>query len=171
MTDAAPISLAKRPTPLLPRSKMLDMYAGDIARMLDEGRHEDAERAALGIPHICVALADADLQSSCAAYESWCSRWVQPNFGELVYRDWCTRSGECEIGAPGVPFAALRALRLRRWAREVPPPMLEPEAPNTPHTPQGATTGLLRAALRWYEQEGRYHSLVQTNLARLGVLR
>jgi hypothetical protein len=171
MTDAAIITPGHGPIHAPPRSKMLDMYAGDIARMLSEGQAERAEQAALAIPHIAVALADAELQSSCAAYEDWCTHWVQPQFDPLVYREWAARSGECELGGPGVPFAALRTLRLQRRAREVPPPFLDPETEYAANASQAATGALLRAALRWYEQEGRYQPLVQTNLARLGVLR
>jgi hypothetical protein len=45
------------------------------------------------------------------------------------------------------------------------------EAAPKPGTPRAVTCALLGAAFRWYEQEGRYQPVVQTNLARLGVLR
>jgi hypothetical protein len=150
---------------------MLDVYAGDIAGMLVEGRQESAQRAALAIPHIAVALADSSLHSSDSAYVEWCRKWIQPEFPATVYEDWCNRSEQCEHGANGVPFAALRALRLRRWAREVPTPLVRSEAAPQASTPQAVTCALLGAAFRWYEQEGRYQTVVQTNLARLGVLR
>jgi hypothetical protein len=152
---------------------MLDVYAGDIAGMLVEGRQESAERAALAIPHIAVALGDSSLHSSRSAYLEWCRRWVQPDLDTAIYQDWCNRSSESEHGGDGVPFAALRSLRLRRWAREVPTPSVgsEPEATPKPGTPRAVTCALLGAAFRWYEQEGRYQPVVQTNLARLGVLR
>jgi hypothetical protein len=149
---------------------MLDMYAGDIAGMLAEGHHRVAEHAALAIPHIAVALADSALQSSCIAYRDWCCKWVQPEFTPSVYESWCTRSNECEHGN-GVPFAALRTLRLQRRARELPARTVRLESAPKPDTSQAVTCALLGAAFRWYEQEGRYQTVVQTNLARLGVLR
>ena len=75
-----------RPSPPRPRSKMLDMYAREIARLLAEGHDERAELTALAIPHIAMALANADLQSSRVAYAEWCSRWVKPDFGVAVYQ-------------------------------------------------------------------------------------
>ena len=173
MTDAAPRAAAPAQRPYPARSKMLDVYAGDIAGMLVEGRQESAERAALAIPHIAVALADSSLHSSRSAYLDWCRKWVQPDFDTTIYQEWCNRSSESEHGGNGVPFAALRSLRLRRWAREVPTPSVASEtgAAPKPSTPRGVTCALLGAAFRWYEQEGRYESVVQTNLARLGVLR
>lgn len=166
MTDPASTAQGR----FLARSKMVDMYAGEIAALLAEGHHQSAERAALTIPHIAVALTDAGLHSSCGAYQDWCRRWVQPEFTADVYVQWCARSGECENSSNGVPFASLRALRLRRRAREVPMPFVRMSSPATPNTPQSVTCALLGAAFRWYEQEGRHHQVVQTNLARLGVL-
>jgi hypothetical protein len=173
MTDAAPRADAPAPRPYPARSKMLDVYAGDIAGMLVEGRQESAERAALAIPHIAVALGDSALHSSCSAYVDWCRKWVQPEFDTAIYQDWLNRSSEAEHGGNGVPFAALRSLRLRRWAREVHTPSVAAETGTAPKpgTSRGVTCALLGAAFRWYEQEGRYQPVVQTNLARLGVLR
>ena len=151
------------------RSKMLDVYATDIALLLTEHRVENAERHALSIPHIAIALCDAGLQSSREAYRDWCVRWVQPDFGAAIYDEWCIRSGEFDRSEDGVPFAALRALRLSRRAREVRAvPSLELVAENKA---RGLVCALLGAQFRWYEQEGRYQQTVQTNLARLGVLR
>lgn len=171
MNDIAP-GLAGRNGTLYPaRSKMLDVYASDIALLLADGHIESAERHALAIPHIAIALSDAGLQSSRASYIAWCTRWVQPNFGGGIYEEWCRRSGECGEDESGVPFFGLRALRLRRRTREVHTRFTAPE--NSGDVAQGSalTRGLLGAEFRWYEQEGRYQSVVQTNLARLGVLR
>jgi hypothetical protein len=170
MTDLATFASERGPATYPPRSKMLDMYTGDIARMLAEGRHDGAEQAALAIPHVAVALADAGLQSSGSMYQSWCERWVQPDFGAPAYGEWSTRSNECEQGS-GVPFAALRSLRLQRRARELATPILGRGTPVESRATQAITLALLGAVCRWFEQEGRYDPLVQTNLARLGVLR
>jgi hypothetical protein len=171
MNDAAPHAATPAQRPYPARSKMLDVYAGDIAGMLVEGQQESAVRAAIAIPHIAVALADSSLHSSCSAYLEWCRKWVQPDFDTAVYQDWFNRSDPCERGGNGVPFASLRSLRLRRWAREVPTPFVRSESAPKTGTAQAVTCALLGAAFRWYEQEGRYQAVVQTNLARLGVLR
>lgn len=168
MTEAEPTGNA--PVQPLSRSKMVDMYAGDIAALLADGNFESAEKAALAIPHIAVALADAGLESSNAAYQEWCRKWVQPEFSTGAYEQWCVRSGECENGERGVPLSALRALRLRRRAREVQVPFVQPDSSAAQDTPQAITCALLGAAFRWYEQQGRHDRVVQTNLGRLGVL-
>lgn len=106
------MSLMHSPYPA--RSKMLDVYASDIALLLTERQVEIAERQALSIPHIAVALGDAALLSSRVAYRDWCVQWVQPDFGVQSYEEWCVRSRECGRDEIGVPFTALRALRLGR---------------------------------------------------------
>ncbi len=168
MTDAAPNAPVRAQTPYPARSKMLDMYAADIACMLADKQYDNAERHALAIPHMAVALGDASLQSSCASYQDWCVRWVRPSFEAAVYESWFARSGECEHG---VPFVALRALRLQRRARETLTRSTQSEATLGSGNSQTITRALLGAVCRWYEQEGRYQQSVQTNLARLGVLR
>ena len=110
MVDPAPLALARAQTSFSARSKMLDMYAGEIASMLADGRHDKAQQDALNIPHIAVALADAALRSSGESYLSWCGRWVQPDYGMPVYQEWHARSSECVNGEQDIPFAALRAL-------------------------------------------------------------
>jgi hypothetical protein len=170
MSDTAPSAVvadSRYPT----RSKMLDVYAADIALLLTERRVDDAERHALSIPHIAIALADAGLQSSLEAYRDWCIRWVQPDFGAATYDEWCTRSGECYRSENDLPFAALRVLRLSRRAREVHAPIASSEPTSDTNEARTVVYALLGAHARWYEQQGRYLPAVQTNLARLGVLR
>jgi hypothetical protein len=171
MVSTATIAREPPRGPYPPRSKMLDVYASDVGRMLADGNYANAELAALAIPHIAVALADAGLQSSCAAYQDWCSKWIQPDFGASAYADWSARSRGPDALARGVPFEALRALRLRRGTRELSAPFLDAESESGLQKPHPVTSALLRGAFRWYEQEGRYHPTVQTNVARLGVLR
>jgi hypothetical protein len=171
MTDALIQESGRAQGTYPPRSKMLDMYAAHIAGLLAEGRHESAEREAMTIPHIAVALADAGLQSSSAGYREWCSKWLQPDFGSEIYDEWFARSSEHERSGSGVPFAALRALRLGRRARETPTLYTRLDAKLDAGKAQSITCALLGAGSRWYEQEGRYQKIVQTNLARLGVLR
>jgi hypothetical protein len=172
MNEIAPGASASNGHLYPARSKMLDVYASDIALLLADGDVESAERQALAIPHIAIALSDAGLQSSRASYVAWCTRWVQPDFGGSAYEVWCRRSGECDGNESGVPFFGLRALRLRRRTREVHARFTAAESSaGVPCDGSALTRALLGAEFRWYEQEGRYQSVVQTNLARLGVLR
>lgn len=171
MTEGASEGLGQAHRTYAARSKMLDMYTAHIAELLAEAQHEIAAREALNIPHIAVALADAGLRSTCAGYQRWCSDWIQPDFGSAIYENWCARVGECEPSGNGVPFAALRALRLGRLAREVPILFMRPSATLDRSDAQGITCALLGAVSRWFEQDGRYQQIVQTNLGRLGVLR
>jgi hypothetical protein len=170
MAEIAPALAGTAASSYPARSKMLDVYASDIALLVTEGHCELAERQALAIPHIAVALADARLLSSQSLYSEWCVRWVQPDFGADKYRQWSERIGECAEGAAGVPFTALRRFRLQRQAREVYAlmPSRLAEDGNSAHA---VTYALLGAQFRWYEQQGRHMPAVQTNLGRLGVLR
>ena len=61
MNDHATFAV-RAATPYPARSKMLDMYTGDIARLLMDAKYEAAKQAAVAIPHIGVALSDAALQ-------------------------------------------------------------------------------------------------------------
>jgi hypothetical protein len=169
MNESVHAAARRRAHPYPARSKMLDVYATDIAMLLTDGRYDAAERSAIAIPHIAVSLQDAGLQSSLVAYQNWCATWVQPDFGAAVYQDWCVRSGECSTEGAGLPFAALRALRLSRRAREV--HSVSTLSPADLNNAEAHAHALLGAVSRWYEQEGRYDPVVQTNLARLGVLR
>jgi hypothetical protein len=150
---------------------MLDVYATDIVLLLAERHVDSAERHALWIPHIAIALADAGLHSSRTGYREWCTRWVKPDLGMDVYDEWYGRSSERDRGDIGVPFAALRALRLTRRAREVTAPVAPTEAGAENSKARGLIYALIDAECRWYEQQGRHEATVQTNLARLGVLR
>lgn len=88
MTDPALIATGQRQNHYPARSKMLDMYVGDIARMLADGRSEGAEQAALAVPHIAVALAHADLQSSPGRIKLGAFDGCTPSSTHL-----CTRTG------------------------------------------------------------------------------
>lgn len=172
MSDGAGIPPGRTPGTHPARSRMLDAFAADVASMLTEGHFDNAEKSALAIPHIAVALSDAALQSTHAAYRNWCSHWVQPDFGETVYARWAIQSSECARESGDVPFAALRTLRLQRRLRTTPTTFArQSDQSAESNTARAVTCALLGAVFRWYEQEGRYLSIVQTHLARLGVLR
>jgi|SRR6185437_3670416 len=183
-------SLAKVPaaaphgTALRRSSRMLENYVGDIEYLLREQRFAEAAPLALALPHICAALAHADLVSSRMAYREWCETWVRPpeddtsliapgpadleRLAELhgIERELATR--------PGVPALALRRLRLRRLARAAPLRRrgTVPAANDArDEAAREACVELLEAVRRWYHDAGSRNTVVQTNLARLAVLR
>jgi hypothetical protein len=171
MTERAPLESAHR---YPPRSKMLDTYLSDVGRKLAAGHVESAKELAVSLPHIAVALSDVNLQSSSEAYRAWCGRWVAPSRHADDYESWCTeaRPGTSDF-VQGVPFNAIQALRLRRVVREVASPQIPPLSQmSAEELPQAEVCDvLLHAARAWYATQGRHDSIVQQNLARLGVLR
>ena len=171
MTERAPLESAHRyPS----RSKMLDTYLSDVGRRLASGQIPQAQALAVNLPHIAVALTDVNLQSSSEAYRAWCTRWVSPGRTASDYDAWCTEASPAASDfVQGVPFAAIQALRLRRAVREMTSPPVPPlSVLNADELPQAEICDLLLHATRaWYATQGRHDSIVQQNLARLGVLR
>lgn len=155
------------------RSSMLEGYLGSITELLQEGRLNEAERAALALPHIAVALTDAQLQSSPAAYRAWCMEWVRMGHATSEYDDWSVKASFVDDPATGgVPFNALQSLRLHRHtrpnSRAVGMSLDLIEQDESPVTTTCLT--LMAATLRWYLHCATSIPQVQTNLARLGVL-
>ncbi len=159
------------------RSRMLDAYLAAITQMLAEARFAEAERGALTLPHIAVALADPQMQSSCEGYRAWCTRWVRPEQADATYDSWFAQASCSDDDlVRGVPFAALQALRLHRLARPRPAiAMTSPELDAAAEGPEGAAIGkcltLVNATVRWYCELAHESSQIQANLARLGALR
>jgi hypothetical protein len=171
MTERAPLEPADR-YPY--RSKMLDTYLSDVGRDLAAGQVEAAKELAVNLPHIAVALSDANLQSSAEAYRAWCSRWVMPARNASEYDSWCNEARPAASDfVQGVPFKAMQAVRLRRGVREMPSPQIPPLSQmSADELPQAEICDLLlHAARAWYATQGRHDATVQQNLARLGVLR
>jgi hypothetical protein len=153
---------------------MLDTYLSDVGHRLAVGQVAAAKGLALNLPHIAVALSDVNLQSSLEAYRAWCVRWVLPARSTSEYESWCAEASPTTSDfARGMPFAAIQALRLRRAVREVTSPPVPPLSQmNAEEFPHAEICGLLLQATRaWYATHGRHDSIVQQNLARLGVLR
>jgi hypothetical protein len=161
---------------------MLESYLGDIEYLVRERLWAEAAPLALALPHICVALAHADLVSSREGYLGWCEEWVQPLHDEPsksvpspeeLYRMAQEHGVECQLVLDaGVPVNSLRQLRLRRLSRAAPPRrgVLLPEIGNTSGEPE-ACAALLAAVRAWYGDWAAGDAIVQTNLARLAVLR
>lgn len=165
-------------------SRMLENYLGDIEYLLREQRFAEAAPLALALPHICCALAHADLASSRAAYREWCEAWVRPPEDDTslalpspaeLERLADANGVEPELAAqPGVPALTLRRLRLRRLARAAPLRRrgTVPAALDTrDEAAREACVALTDAVRRWYHECAARNAIVQNNLARLAVLR
>ena len=85
----------------------------------------------------------------------------------------CAQVGDSAL-APSVPTGALRRLQLRRHARTHPRGfVLGPDEDLDPQAAEAEQTGraLVEATRRWYARSGVHDPTVQSNLARLAVLR
>ncbi len=162
-------------------SRMLESYLGDIEYLMREQLWREAAPLALALPHICAALANTDLVCSRDAYLDWCEAWVRPpqddtsmstpGPGEL-YRMAEEHGVEPELAhRAGVPAKALRQLRLRRLSRAAPPRRRVSFTDASDEPVCEACLTLLGAVRRWYGEWAARASTVQTNLARLAVLR
>lgn len=161
---------------------MLASYLSDIELLLEEQRWEQALREAFDLPQIAAALSDPRMQASVDRVQTWCEQWVKPgeedqavdpDIGRIIQLV-CERAERASIANESVPALALRRLRLHRLQRTRhrgfkpgPLALLGPEAADTAQI----CTSLVNAARRWYAQSACHDAVVQTNLARLAVLR
>jgi len=168
------------------RSRMLDAYLWDIDYLMRERLWAEAVPLALALPHICAAIADPALRSSPEHYLEWCQNWVRPSrtdtnvtvpTADALFRLAQSRAEvlDDESGT-AVPAAALRRLRLRRLTRATPmrrraalSDLLRLDAALEPE--REAAIALVDAVRRWYADRGATDGTVQSNLARLAILR
>ncbi len=165
-------------------SRMLESYLLDIEQLMREQLWDRAAPLALALPHICAALANPDLVSSREAYRDWCETWVRPEQDDTslcapspqdLLRMAEDRAVEPELqGRTGVPVHALRVLRLRRLSRAAVPrgrgSLADASARSDEPTGEACLV-LVAAVRRWYGDSAAGSATVQTNLARLAVLR
>jgi hypothetical protein len=163
-------------------SRMLASYLTDIEQMLDEQRWDAALRDAADLPRIAVALSDPLMRTSSDEVADWCNRWAttgHPAAGaaqQMADRAGAPAPLQFNPGSaePSVPAAALRRLQLRRHARSRPRGFVPgPDESIDPRAAEAVQAGrtLVEAARRWYARSGVHDGTVQTNLARLAVLR
>jgi hypothetical protein len=165
---------------------MLDAYLGDIEYLMRERLWSEAVPLALALPHICVAIGNSALRSSPDEYLKWCQNWVRPSRTDTTSTvptaDALFRLAQSRAEVPDdesgtvFPEAALRQLRLRRLTRAAPlrrkNPMSELVRIDAAHEPEReAAIALVDAVRRWYADRGALDGTVQTNLARLAILR
>jgi hypothetical protein len=145
---------------------MIASYLAHIEHLLEGQRWEAARREASDLPQIAVALAHPQLRSSPERVRQWC-------------QDWILADAECEhlcqlVSCESVPALALRRLQLHRLARTPPREgstlFNEGLAAGESDAAQLSTT-LVEATRRWYARSACHDATVQSNLARLAVLR
>ncbi|HXY95385.1 MAG TPA: hypothetical protein VEH00_00310 [Steroidobacteraceae bacterium] len=173
-----------RPQAAPSSSRMVAGYLTDVETLL-EAQHWDAALCeAYDLPRIAVALTDPTLQSSGEEQKTWCEQWIRPADEEdasddldyeRVRRAVCEHIEHEDATEPkSIPARALRRLRLRRHVRTAPRGFShEPHPPGDSGAGESAqiATALIDAARRWYARSACHNSIVQTNLARLAVLR
>jgi len=164
-------------------SRMLASYLTDIEQLLDEQHRDAALRDAFDLPSIAVALTDPQLRCSGEQLKTWCQQWIGPPGSgsraagldyERVGRNVTAHMQESAAEPAAVPTRALRRLRLRRYVRT--PRRGFSSSHNDELAPQETEaveicTVLVAAARRWYARCACHDTTVQTNLARLAVLR
>jgi hypothetical protein len=155
-------------------SKMLDAYLGDITSRLDEGNWNEAQRLAIGLPHIAVALAAEDLTTSLQKYSTWCTEWIEPDQGNERYSEWATLSmtnGDDFVEAR--PVRLLQSLGLKRRLRASPPYAPRRDAPDAYSKSVVRDCQLLTSAFEAWRNKcaAEANRTVLMNLAKVGVLR
>lgn len=165
-------------------SRMVAGYITDVEQLIAAQRWDAALYEAYDLPRIAVALTDPTLHSSGEQQKDWCEQWIRPADAdeasdsldyERLCRTVCEHIETEDAAEPqAVPARALRRLRLRRHVRVAPQdfapesgPAADPEKSETAQI----CTALVDAARRWYARSACHDTTVQSNLARLAVLR
>ena len=161
---------------------MLASYLSDVELLLEEQRWEQGLREAFDLPQIAAALSDARMQASVDRVQAWCEQWLQQgesaaaadtDLGRITQLV-CERAERASLADESVPALALRRLRLHRLQRTrhrgFKPGQLALLGPEAADATQICTV-LVHAARRWYAHSACHDATVQSNLARLAVLR
>ena len=160
---------------------MLASYLTDIEQLLDEQRWDAALREACDLPRIAVALSDPELRCSGDAVGMWCRQWIPPLpdapaaqdiLGHSRYR----ASRQAHRARLRSPFPPARCAACSCGATCARRPVASPvtgtriliRSKPSRSRPGAHWSG---AARRWYARSGCHDPTVQTNLARLAVLR
>ena len=163
-------------------SRMVASYLTDVEKLIEAQRWDAALHEAYDLPLIAVALTDPALSSSGEQQKVWCEQWIRPAAEsesdaldyDRVRRTVCEHIESEAVEPKSVPARALRRLRLRRHVR-VAPRSFCPDCGPAPDAPQSESaqicTALVDAARRWYARSACRDTIVQSNLARLAVLR
>lgn len=165
-------------------SRMVASYLTDVENLIESQSWDAALHEAYDLPRIAVALTDPTLHSSGEQQKVWCEQWIRPTDGqpgsdaldyEHVRRTVREHIENEDIAEPkSVPARALRRLRLGRHVRLAPSgfwPQRRPAAGRGQSENAQICTALVDAARRWYARSACHDAIVQSNLARLAVLR
>ncbi len=174
----------RRRTRRAPRRARRAASTTSAEQLLDEQHRDAALREAFDLPRIAVALTDPQLRCSGEQVKTWCEQWIEPRGAERrahpldyerVGRNVSERvRQEGAAGPESVPTRALRRLRLRRYLRTPSRGFSATHSENlAPEETEAVEmcTALVEAARRWYARSACHDTTVQTNLARLAVLR
>ena len=157
------------------QSRMIDGFAHDILRLYMLERLDEAQRMAVLVPMLAVALADKSLAFSRERYVAWCREWVTDEESQAAAEEWCSTGAQNEGTQNGVPMNAQLSLRLHRHLRAVERNSsfaLAVAQVISADTSVGRMCLALSKAMRtWYMQVGRRNPVVEQNLARLLVHR
>ena len=175
-------AIAQNDIAMLGASKMWSVHLLDVEALAHGSRPDEALRIAVQVPHVCVALSDEQLRSSYQRYQTWCEQWLEPvriddelvsiPFGEL-YASYERICGTDALSPLSVPLRALKELQLKRLVRApafrtlAEPALLDDSAQRKRHT----ALYLSAAAWHWYTEFASVDTTVQSNLARLAVMR
>jgi hypothetical protein len=164
-------------------SRMVAGYLTDVEQLIEAQCWDAALCEAYDLPRIAVALTDPTLHSSGEQEKVWCEQWIRPTDThagqealdyERLRRTVCEHLENEDPEPQTVPARALRRLRLRRHVRLAPRGFTpEPASVSDSEESESARicTALVDAARRWYARSAVHDSVVQSNLARLAVLR
>lgn len=163
---------------------MVAGYLTDVEQLIEAHRWDAALCEAYDLPRIAVALTDPTLHSSGEQQKHWCEQWIRPAEAddpsdsldyERLCRTVCEHIENEDAAEPeAVPARALRRLRLRRHVRVAPRGFGAESGPARAREKSESAqicTALVEAARRWYARSACHDSTVQSNLARLAVLR
>jgi hypothetical protein len=158
------VSLGMKTAPS--RSRMLAGYLAHIEHLLRAQWWEEARRQAADLPHIAVALTHPQFLCSAERVRVWCDCWLGATQC-ATWNNWLSGPHPGEH----VPAAALKRLRRQRFA----PPSCRASATSPLPHPDTQTVrfsvSLVDATQLWYAQCACHDPTVQSNLARLAVLR
>lgn len=160
---------------------MLTNYLADVEQNLEEQRWEMALRDVIDLPRIAVALTDPEMKSTPNGCKAWCERWIRTgahDSGHAVGPEHVCRvleeRAKDDTKDSTIPSLALRRLRLRRHARNVPRGFnstVVSKADPSAKEAVAVCAAVVEGVRRWYAHFAVHDAVAQTNLARLAVLR
>lgn len=180
MSEPAGTPQAARSSAAPSSSRMMAGYITDVEQLIEAQRWDAALCEAYDLPRIAVALTDPTLHSSGERQKIWCEEWIRPADADCDAEGLDYERVRCAVRQhietedtakpKTIPARALQRLRLRRHVRATARESTSSRNSGTTETAQ-ICTALVDAARRWYARSACHDTTVQSNLARLAVLR